>query len=75
MKKINMITAFIGNQVETPIEGYGFTEPEKKGYTSGSQLFDDRAMEYRNEQPQSNNEARANGKMVRSGMSVSGWGF
>ncbi len=75
MKKINMITAFIGNPVETPIEGYGFTEPAQKGYTSGIQLFDDRAMEYRNEQPRSNNEARANGKMVRSGMSVSGWGF
>jgi hypothetical protein len=73
--KINSITAFIGGKVETPVEGYGFTEPKQKGYTSGSQLFDDRAMEYRDEQPHSNNEARVNGKMVRSGMTVSGWGF
>jgi hypothetical protein len=73
--KINVITAYIGGEVETPKEGYGFTEPEKKGYTSGDQLFDSRAMEYRSEQPRSNNEARVDGKMVRSGMTVSGWGF
>tara|TARA_R100000458_G_C8215827_1_gene201823 strand:- start:707 stop:931 length:225 start_codon:yes stop_codon:yes gene_type:complete len=73
--KINVITAYIGDKEETPKEGYGFTEPKQKGYTSGSQLFDERCMEYKREQPRSNNEARANGRMVRSGMTVSGWGF
>ncbi len=73
--KINSITAYIGDHVETSVKGYGFTEPRQKGYTSGDQLFDARAMEYRAEQPRSNNEARVNGKMVRSGMTVSGWSF
>jgi hypothetical protein len=73
--KINLITAYIGDEVKTPEESYGSTEPKQKGFTSGDQLFDERAREYRMEQPASNNEARVNGKMVRSGMSVSGWSY
>jgi hypothetical protein len=73
--KINVITAYIGDQEETPKESYGSTEPKQKGFTSGDQLFDERCKEYAAEQPRSNNEARVNGKMVRSGMTVSGWGF
>ena len=73
--KLNVITAYIGDSVETPKESYGSTEPSVKGFTSGDQLFDECCKEYKREQPNSNNEARANGRMVRSGMSVSGWGF
>ena len=73
--KLNVITAYIGDSVETPKESYGSTEPSVKGFTSGDQLFDERCKEYKREQPNSNNEARANGRMVRSGMSLSGWGF
>tara|TARA_R100000315_G_scaffold19755_1_gene7093 strand:- start:4 stop:228 length:225 start_codon:yes stop_codon:yes gene_type:complete len=72
---INLITAYIGDKVETPLEGYGSTEPKQKGYTSGSQLFDERCEMYKAEQPRSNNEARVNGRMVRSGMSVAGWSY
>ena len=72
---INVITAYIGDNFETPLEGYGSTEPKQKGYNSGSQLFDERCEMYKAEQPRSNNEARVNGRMVRSGMSVAGWSY
>tara|TARA_Y100000310_G_C20593456_1_gene769295 strand:- start:1081 stop:1356 length:276 start_codon:yes stop_codon:yes gene_type:complete len=73
--KLNMIDAFIGGAVETPEMGYGHTDPVLKGYTSGSQLFDERAMDYRYDQRRTNNEGRVNGEMVRGTGVIAGWAF
>ena len=72
-KRMNSVVAYIGGQVETPEMGYGSTEPKHKGYTSGSQLFGERAMECRAEQRITNNEGRVNGQLVRSGLNHFGW--
>ena len=74
-KRMNTIEAFIGGKVETPEMGYGHTEAVLKGYTSGSQLFDERAMDFRNDQRSTNNEGRVNGQMVRGSGVISGWAF
>ena len=74
-KRINSIEAFIGGVVETPEDGYGHTDPILKGYTSGSQLFDERAMESRYAQRRTNNEGRVNGEMVRGTGVIAGWAF
>ena len=72
---MNSIEAFIGGLVETPDVGYGHTDPILKGYTSGSQLFDERAMESRYAQRRTNNEGRVNGEMVRGTGVIAGWAF
>ena len=74
-KRMNSIEAFIGGRVETPEMGYGHTEAVLKGYTSGSQLFDERAMDFRRDQRRTNNEGRVNGQMVRGSGVISGWAF
>ena len=74
-KKMNSIEAFIGGAVETPEMGYGHTEAVLKGYTSGSQLFDERAMGLRYDQRRTNNEGRVNGQMVRGSGVIAGWAF
>jgi chorismate synthase len=74
-KRMNSIEAFIGGMVETPDVGYGHTEAVLKGYTSGSQLFDERDMEYRRAQRRTNNEGRVNGEMVRGSGVIAGWAF
>jgi hypothetical protein len=74
-KRMNTIEAFIGGKVETPEMGYGHTEAVLKGYTSGSQLFDERAMDFRRDQRRTNNEGRVNGQMVRGSGVISGWAF
>ena len=74
-KRMNSIEAFIGGVVETPEMGYGHTEAVLKGYTSGSQLFDERAMDFRNDQRRTNNEGRVNGQMVRGSGVIAGWAF
>jgi hypothetical protein len=74
-KKMNSIEAFIGGIVETPEMGYGHTEAVLKGYTSGSQLFDERAMDFRYDQRRTNNEGRVNGQMVRGSGVIAGWAF
>ena len=74
-KRMNSIEAFIGGVVETPEMGYGHTEAVLKGYTSGSQLFDERAMDFRYDQRRTNNEGRVNGQMVRGSGVISGWAF
>ena len=74
-KRMNSIEAFIGGRVETPEMGYGHTEAVLKGYTSGSQLFDERAMDLRYDQRRTNNEGRVNGQMVRGSGVISGWAF
>ena len=74
-KRMNSIEAFIGGVVETPEVGYGHTDPILKGYTSGSQLFDERAMESRYAQRRTNNEGRVNGEMVRGTGVIAGWAF
>ena len=74
-KRMNSIEAFIGGKVETPEMGYGHTEAVLKGYTSGSQLFDERAMDLRYDQRRTNNEGRVNGQMVRGSGVVAGWAF
>ena len=74
-KGMNSIEAFIGGVVETPEVGYGHTDPILKGYTSGSQLFDERAMESRHAQRRTNNEGRVNGEMVRGTGVIAGWAF
>jgi len=74
-KRMNSIEAFIGGVVETPEMGYGHTEAVLKGYTSGSQLFDERAMDFRYDQRRTNNEGRVNGQMVRGSGVVAGWAF
>ena len=74
-KGMNSIEAFIGGVVETPEVGYGHTDPILKGYTSGSQLFDERAMESRYAQRRTNNEGRVNGEMVRGTGVIAGWAF
>ena len=75
MKRMNSVEAFIGGAVETPEMGYGHTEAVLKGYTSGSQLFDERAMDFRNDQRRTNNEGRVNGQMVRGSGVIAGWAF
>ena len=75
MKRMNSVEAFIGGKVETPEMGYGHTEAVLKGYTSGSQLFDERAMDFRRDQRRTNNEARVNGQMVRGSGVIAGWAF
>jgi len=74
-KKMNSIEAFIGGAVETPEMGYGHTEAVLKGYTSGSQLFDERARDFRYDQRRTNNEGRVNGQMVRGSGVIAGWAF
>jgi len=74
-KRMNSIEAFIGGKVETPDMGYGHTEAVLKGYTSGSQLFDERAMDLRHDQRRTNNEGRVNGQMVRGSGVIAGWAF
>ena len=74
-KRMNSIEAFIGGRVETPEMGYGHTEAVLKGYTSGSQLFDERAMDLRHDQRRTNNEGRVNGQMVRGSGVIAGWAF
>ena len=74
-KRMNSIEAFIGGKVETPEMGYGHTEAVLKGYTSGSQLFDERAMDFRRDQRRTNNEGRVNRQMVRGSGVISGWAF
>ena len=74
-KRMNSIEAFIGGKVETPEEGYGHTEAVLKGYTSGSQLFDERAMDLRYDQRRTNNEGRVNRQMVRGSGVIAGWAF
>jgi len=74
-KRMNSIEAFIGGRVETPEMGYGHTEAVLKGYTSGSQLFDERAMDFRRDQRRTNNEGRVNGQMVRGSGVIAGWAF
>ncbi len=74
-KRMNSIEAFIGGVVETPEMGYGHTEAVLKGYTSGSQLFDERAMDFRYDQRRTNNEGRVNGQMVRGSGVIAGWAF
>jgi hypothetical protein len=74
-RRMNSIEAFIGGKVETPEEGYGHTDPILKGYTSGSQLFDERAMDYRYDQRMTNNEGRVNGQLVRGSGVIAGWAF
>ena len=74
-KRMNSIEAFIGGKVETPEMGYGHTEAVLKGYTSGSQLFDERAMDFRRDQRRTNNEGRVNGQMVRGSGVIAGWAF
>jgi len=74
-KRMNSIEAFIGGKVETPEMGYGHTEAVLKGYTSGSQLFDERAMDFRYDQRRTNNEGRVNGQMVRGSGVIAGWAF
>ena len=74
-KRMNSIEAFIGSRVETPEMGYGHTEAVLKGYTSGSQLFDERAMDLRYDQRRTNNEGRVNGQMVRGSGVIAGWAF
>ena len=74
-KRMNSIEAFIGGVVETPEMGYGHTEAVLKGYTSGSQLFDERAMDLRYDQRRTNNEGRVNGQMVRGSGVIAGWAF
>ena len=74
-KRMNTIEAFIGGKVETPEMGYGHTEAVLKGYTSGSQLFDERSMDFRRDQRRTNNEGRVNGQMVRGSGVISGWAF
>ena len=74
-KRMNSIEAFIGGRVETPEMGYGHTEAVLKGYTSGSQLFDERAMDLRYDQRRTNNEGRVNGQMVRGSGVIAGWAF
>jgi len=74
-KRMNTIEAFIGGRVETPEMGYGHTEAVLKGYTSGSQLFDERAMDFRHDQRRTNNEGRVNGQMVRGSGVIAGWAF
>lgn len=65
-KMLDSVTFYMGGALETPVEGYGYTEPKNKGYTSGSQLFpaDGRAIEYRNAQMKTNNDVRVNGSMI-----------
>ena len=75
MKRMNSVEAFIGGAVETPEMGYGHTEAVLKGYTSGSQLFDERAMDFRHDQRRTNNEGRVNGQMVRGSGVIAGWAF
>tara|TARA_R110000824_G_scaffold73632_2_gene187465 strand:+ start:2355 stop:2624 length:270 start_codon:yes stop_codon:yes gene_type:complete len=75
MKRMNSVEAFIGGAVETPEMGYGHTEAVLKGYTSGSQLFDERAMDLRHDQRRTNNEGRVNGQMVRGSGVIAGWAF
>lgn len=74
-RRMNSIEAFIGGKVETPEEGYGHTDPILKGYTSGSQLFDERAMDYRYDQRMTNNEGRVNGQLVSGSGVIAGWAF
>lgn len=74
-KRMNLIEAYIGGRVETPETGYGHTDPVLKGYTSGSQLFDERAMDFRYDQRRTNNEGRVNGEMVRGSGVIAGWAF
>ena len=74
-KRMNSIEAFIGGKVETPEMGYGHTEAVLKGYTSGSQLFDERAMDLRHDQRRTNNEGRVNGQMGRGSGVIAGWAF
>ena len=74
-KRMNSIEAFIGGVVETPEMGYGHTEAVLKGYTSGSQLFDESAMDLRYDQRRTNNEGRVNGQMVRGSGVIAGWAF
>jgi len=74
-KRMNSIEAFIGGRVETPEMGYGHTEAVLKGYTSGSQLFDERARDFRYDQRRTNNEGRVNGQMVRGSGVIAGWAF
>ena len=74
-KRMNSIEAFIGGVVETPEMGYGHTEAVLKGYTSGSQLFDERALDLRYAQRRTNNEGRVNGEMVRGTGVIAGWAF
>ena len=74
-KRMNSIEALIGCRVETPEMGYGHTEAVLKGYTSGSQLFDERAMDFRHDQRRTNNEGRVNGQMVRGSGVIAGWAF
>ena len=75
MKRMNSVEAFIGGAVETPEMGYGHTEAVLKGYTSGSQLFDERAIDFRHDQRRTNNEGRVNGRMVRGSGVIAGWAF
>ena len=74
-RMLDEITAYMGGAVQSPTEGYGSTEPKKKGFTSGDQLFpaDGRAMEYRNDQMRTNNEIRVNGAMIYKNMNFFGW--
>ena len=74
-KRMNSIEAFIGGMVETPDVGYGHSEAVLKGYTSGSQLFDESAMELRHAQRRTNNAGRVNGEMVRGTGVIAGWAF
>ena len=74
-KRMNSIEAFIGGRVETPEMGYGHTEAVLKGYTSGSQLFEARPMDFRYDQRRTNNEGRVNGQMVRGSGVIAGWAF
>lgn len=74
-KMLDEITDYMGGSLQTSEEGYGYTEPKQKGYTSGGQLFppDGRAIEYRNSQFRTNNEVRVNGGMVYNKMNFFGW--
>ena len=72
---MNSIEAVIGGKVATGEMGYGHTEAVLKGYTSGSQLFDERAMDLRYDQRRTNNEGRVNGQIVRGSGVVAGWAF
>ena len=72
---MNSIEAFIGGKLKLQRCWYGHTEAVLKGYTSGSQLFDERAMESRYAQRRTNNEGRVNGEMVRGTGVIAGWAF
>ncbi len=62
----------MGEDKSAPKESYGSTNAREKGFMSEDELCN---HEYNSEDPRSNNDARVNGKVVRSGMTVSGWGY